>query len=416
MSPNPAILSRPHVAPSMGGISGLSKQIWLRASDLSVGTVSTWADQSGSARHATGVNSPQCVAAATPSGGKAIDFNNLPYFTLPDLGIGAAAEVWLVVYGPPNGVNTGLWDLGASGTGVNHYPYSGTIYDSSFTDSRTGFTPTMAIQDTWRIYRVANGGAVYPWTVWLDNVQQAAMSTPIINPLAPRIGSSPTAQFAFTGKFAEFFVRPVVSTGPEVEQIMTYFAAQHGIIMPRHISDSFDRPNQSGLGVTDTGQSWIESGPWSILGNAAQGYGRALVEFGQADQIVTARYGSLRSQGNGPSMNLRYVDANNRYEFWSHPYAGWRSRMYQWIGGVQVDLSGELETPPINDQTTAPPAVVSAVEEAGGTRLRVVYNGVLQWEMLDTAVGRPSGTKAGIEIGYDNAQNAVFLDWKVESP
>ncbi|HEY1177712.1 MAG TPA: discoidin domain-containing protein [Phytomonospora sp.] len=65
--------------------SGLTgKLLWLRAKDLGTGSISSWADQSGSGKAATPTGTAPTVAtASTPSGGKSVAFAGNGYFPFP---------------------------------------------------------------------------------------------------------------------------------------------------------------------------------------------------------------------------------------------------------------------------------------------------------------------------------------------
>ena len=181
------------------------------------------------------------------------------------------------------------------------------------------------------------------------------------------------------------------------------------------ITDSFNRADStSGLGQTDTGQTWeqIGTGIVGIIGGAAyraSSNAVAVVDFGQADMWVTHKVVVLGDYFAGHLA--RYVDANNNYSLETSSAGGTGNvKVTRVVGGTQNAVDG-VGIPSIAPGDTIG---VSYKEVAGGTEIKMYKNGTLTMTATDNTAGRPMGTKAGIKP-YNNA-NIRLDDFSIQAP
>ena len=181
------------------------------------------------------------------------------------------------------------------------------------------------------------------------------------------------------------------------------------------ITDSFNRADStSGLGQTDTGQTWeqIGTGIVGIIGGAAyraSSNAAAVVDFGQADMWVTHK---VVVPGDYFAGHLaRYVDANNNYSLETSSAGGTGNvKVTRTAGGTQKAVDGAV-IPSIAPGDTIG---VSYKEVAGGTEIKMYKNGTLTMTATDNTAGRPMGTKAGIKP-YNNV-NIRLDDFSIQAP
>ena len=189
------------------------------------------------------------------------------------------------------------------------------------------------------------------------------------------------------------------------------------------ITDSFNRADSTtGLGTTDTGQTWeqIGTGILGIIGGTAYrvtSNASAVVDFGQADMMVSHKIITLGDYFCGHLA--RYVDANNCYALQGSGSGGVLSyKVARTLGGETTIVDGATIPAPI---ASGDVLAVSYKEEGGGTKIRCYKNGVLVGESstagvpsVDTTAGRPMGTKAGL-TPYNNG-NIRLDDFRIEVP
>lgn len=135
-----------------------------------------WADLSGAHNHAKSAGtSPLWQSTTGPSGGPAVRFGGVGYFTLPTgmFGAATAAEAMTKIKSDDTG-NRGFWTIGSQGQGA-HYPFSGTVYDNfSSSSHRNSFSPSLSIT-SWRRYNVWS--ASNDWAASLDGTSQTTNSS-----------------------------------------------------------------------------------------------------------------------------------------------------------------------------------------------------------------------------------------------
>ena len=181
------------------------------------------------------------------------------------------------------------------------------------------------------------------------------------------------------------------------------------------ITDSFNRADStSGLGQTDTGQTWEQTGTGivGVIGGAAyraSSNALAVVDFGQADMWVTHRVVVLGDYFAGHLA--RYVDGDNHYSLDMSSAGGTGNvKVSRVIGGSSVAVSGAVIPSVAPGDTIG----VSYKEVAGGTEIKMYKNGTLITTTTDNAAVRPMGTKAGIKP-YNNV-NIRLDDFSIRVP
>lgn len=157
-------------------LSGL--ELWLPVSVLSGSDgdqISTWEDQSGNNRDATGqvfgTSKPRYRTAGGPSGGPSVE-NGLAgtfqgFFTLPNFASAfTSGEIFLVIQvlpdDPPIGAGSNMgspagdWGTGSAGL----YPFTdGVIYDTWGSDVRKTTTNPVTDLTTWHLYNIRSASA-----------------------------------------------------------------------------------------------------------------------------------------------------------------------------------------------------------------------------------------------------------------
>ena len=180
------------------------------------------------------------------------------------------------------------------------------------------------------------------------------------------------------------------------------------------ITDSFNRADSTtGLGTTDTGQTWeqIGTGILGIIGGTAYrvtSNAAAVVDFGQADMMVSHKI--VVSGDYFAGHFARYVDANNCYSLDTSSAGGLgQVKVMRVIGGSSI-ATGATIASIANGDTLG----VSYKEVAGGTEIKMYKNGVLVATDTDRTAGRPMGTKAGLKP--HNNGNIRLDDFRIEVP
>lgn len=181
------------------------------------------------------------------------------------------------------------------------------------------------------------------------------------------------------------------------------------------ITDGFNRADStSGLGQTDTGQTWEQAGTGivGVIGGAAyraSSNALAVVDFGQADMWVTHRVVVLGDYFAGHLA--RYVDGGNQYSLDTSSAGGTGNvKVSRVIGGSSVAVNGAVIPSVAPGDTIG----VSYKEVAGGTEIKMYKNGTLITTTTDNAAVRPMGTKAGIKP-YNNV-NIRLDDFSIRVP
>lgn len=182
------------------------------------------------------------------------------------------------------------------------------------------------------------------------------------------------------------------------------------------IFDSFTRANSTtGLGVTDTGHTWVQvgTGVVGVISNMAYratSNATAVVDFGQADMHVSHRVAVPGDYFAG--HRARYVDSANFYALETSSVGGTgQAKVMRTIAGTSGAVGGVTVVPSV---AAGDVLGTSYKEVAGGTEIKVYKNGVLLGTMLDSTTGRPMGTKAGISP-FNNSAIRID-DFTVEVP
>lgn len=230
-------------------ITGL--QLWLNANAITASDgdqITTWADDSGNGRDATGQvvntikptyratdgpNSKPCVrmvSFATGQGG---------YFTLPDFLTALAATsghyfaVVKIDNDPPSNNNEAAPPLGDWGTSTDEYynfPSDSGIYDGWGSSVRkTTGNPTPALT-SWLLYEVRTASGA--WSSHIDGTQHFTTATNTVAwSAAPKIGRSTSSNKFMHGMIAEICFYNAIIAGGDLTAIKSYLATKYALTL-----------------------------------------------------------------------------------------------------------------------------------------------------------------------------------------
>lgn len=229
-------------------ISGL--QLWLNANTIAGAStgdqISTWNDDSGNSRNATGVvintlkptyrasdgpNSKPCVRMVRSDNGQG------GYFTLPDFltALAATSGHYFVIVkidnDPPSNNNEAAPPHGDWGASTDEYfvfPSDSGIYDGWGSSARkTTGNPTPALT-SWRLYEIRTASGA--WSSHIDGTQHFTTATNTVQwSTAPKIGRSTSSNKFMHGLIAEICFYNTVLTGGDLSSIKSYFSTKYSL-------------------------------------------------------------------------------------------------------------------------------------------------------------------------------------------
>lgn len=175
----------------------------------------------------------------------------------------------------------------------------------------------------------------------------------------------------------------------------------------REIVDSFNRPDQVGLGETETGETWVESitGYWGINSNQVYRintnsiYAGVVVDIGTPDSVTEATV-AVKSRDSG--VVARWTDNNNHYLLRHSLTSPGEVGLLKKVGGVWTTLQNV--TSPINNGDRIK-------LDCTGSTLVGFLNGVQVVSATDTTL---TGTRCGLwSYGASGSREVRYDDFKV---
>lgn len=169
--------------------------------------------------------------------------NGDTYLSFTEFWIGPAAtwpplvtrEMWVVMR--PTAVGGVDWQLGTSGLQSLHTFSDGKVYDDAFTTTRTSWTPSLALTNNVRLYRViarSNG----TWVAYIDASQEVALTGKFLGE-----HSLPAILTTFTGDLMEAALMSMETTADEQANLIYYVNTQHGTSIAGGVSGGGSTPS-----------------------------------------------------------------------------------------------------------------------------------------------------------------------------